>query len=177
MVKWWLLLVLCTLVQLSIEVVAADRVCVKSIEIEGNKKTKRALILREIDFKPGDSLRIEQIGERLERNEGLLMNTGLFNDVKFNIHEWNEGEQSVRLSLKVVESWYIFPLPIFQLADRNLNVWWTEQNASLKRVNYGVRFNYVNFTGNKDNLKLILQAGYLRKVLLQYERPYFGYYR
>ena len=37
-----------------------------------------------------------------------------------------------------------------------------------------MRFVYVNFSGNKDNLKLTLQGGYTRRILLQYERPYIN---
>ena len=149
-------------------------VSVRTLEVTGNKKTKEALILREMDFKKRDSLDIATISERFEKNEKLLMNTGLFNQVTINIKDWDEINQSVDLAVEVVESWYIFPLPIFNLADRNLNVWWTEFNGSLKRVNYGMRFVYVNFSGNKDNLKLTLQGGYTRRVLLQYERPYIN---
>lgn len=152
----------------------SNHITIRSLEVTGNKKTKEALILREMDFKVSDTLSISSISERFEKNEKLLMNTGLFNQVKINIEDWNENTQSVDLAVEVVESWYIFPLPIFNLADRNLNVWWTEFNGSLKRVNYGMRFVYVNFSGNKDNLKLTLQGGYTRRVLLQYERPYIN---
>jgi outer membrane protein assembly factor BamA len=122
----------------------------------------------------GDTLHVNSVTDRFERNEKLLMNTGLFNSVKLNIKNWDQDRQAIELQVTVVESWYIFPLPIFNLADRNLNVWWTEHNGSLKRVNYGLRFVYVNFTGNKDNLKLTLQGGYTRRVLLQYDRPYIN---
>jgi outer membrane protein assembly factor BamA len=151
-----------------------DYIIINNLEISGNKKTKSDLILREMDFKVNDTIHIASVSERFEKNEKLLMNTGLFNLVKINIKNWNENAQSIDLTIEVVESWYIFPLPIFNLADRNLNVWWSEFNGSLKRVNYGMRFVYVNFSGNKDNLKLTLQGGYTRRILLQYERPYIN---
>ncbi len=153
---------------------AAEKVLVQSILVEGNKKTREALILREIDFQPGDSISLQNLADRMESNEDLLMNTGLFNEVQLNIFEWDTEASFIRISITVVESWYIYPVPIFELADRNLNVWWTEHDASFKRVNYGIRFSYLNFTGNKDNLKLLLQGGYLGKVLLSYERPYIN---
>ena len=112
---------------------AAEHIHIRTIKIEGNRKTKEALILRELHLKLGDSVVITKLTDRLEYNQTLLMNTGLFNDVEINIKAWDQEEQDVDLSVKVVESWYIFPLPIFELADRNLNVWWTEHNASLKR--------------------------------------------
>ena len=151
-----------------------DFVTVRSIQIKGNKKTKEALIERELDFGPGDTLSISTLATRLEKNEGLLMNTGLFNSSKINIETWDTDLHAIDLEVELAESWYIFPIPIFDLADRNFNVWWKDHNASLERVNYGLRFVYVNFSGNKDNLKLHLQGGYTRKVLLQYERPYFN---
>lgn len=169
--KKWLCIFVILLTSI-VKVDAEEHILINTITIEGNRKTKEALILREIDLKRGDSVIIAKLAERLSYNQTLLMNTGLFNDVEINIKQWGEHQQAIDLSIKVVESWYIYPLPIFQLADRNLNVWWTEQNASLRRVNYGLRFVYVNFSGNKDNLKLILQGGYLKKILLQYERPY-----
>ncbi len=152
----------------------ADFVSIRSIQIKGNKKTKTALIQRELDFKLGDTIAIANLSKRLQANEGLLMNTGLFNSSHINIDQWNTEQHVIDLVIEVAESWYIFPIPIFDLADRNFNQWWKEHNASLDRVNYGLRFVYVNFSGNKDNLKLHLQGGYTRKVLLQYERPYFN---
>lgn len=149
-----------------------DYISINRLEITGNKKTKGDLIYREMDFKLNDTLHVTSISDRFEKNEKLLMNTGLFNSVSINIKSWNENSRTIDVNVEVVESWYIFPLPIFNLADRNLNVWWSEFNGSLERVNYGMRFVYVNFTGNKDNLKLTLQGGYTRRVLLQYDRPY-----
>ena len=147
-------------------------VWVKAIEVMGNKKTKTALILRELEVKKGDTLIIEDLTSILEQNEKWLLNTSLFNDVEINIKEWNEEEQSIVLQIKVIESWYIFPIPILSLADRNFNVWWVEHNRSLRRLNYGIRFAYENFTGNRDKVKLHVQGGFKRRILLQYDRPY-----
>ncbi len=169
----WLIL-LTTLLAADAWGIEADEVWIKHITVLGNKKTKSALILREIDLASGDTIMIHDLTSRIDQNENLLINTGLFNEVEINIEDWNENEQSIAISIKVVESWYIYPLPILSLADRNFNVWWVEHNHSLERLNYGVRFTYVNFTGNRDKLKLILQGGYKRKILLQYERPYIN---
>ena len=69
--------------------VIAKSVLVRSIDVNGNKKTKTALILRELDFGQGDSLAITDLTDRLQANERLLMNTGLFNQVQINISNWN----------------------------------------------------------------------------------------
>jgi hypothetical protein len=65
-------------------------------------------------------------------------------------------------------------VPIFELADRNFNVWWNEFDASFKRVNYGIRFSHNILTGNQDALKVAVQLGYSQRLEAQYAWPYFG---
>ena len=72
------------------------------------------------------------------------------------------------------EGWYIYPVPIFELADRNFNVWWDEFNGSLKRTNYGIKFIHTNLSGQADALKITLQGGYSQKADLEYAWPYWG---
>ena len=72
----------------------------------------------------------------------------------------------IGLSLEVKESWYIYPAPIFELADRSFNVWWKEMNCDFDRVNYGIRIDHLNLTGRKDKFKIKFQQGYTRKYEL-----------
>ena len=51
----------------------------KSIEIEGNKVTKRATVLRELSFKIGDSLTIKEFNEKLRQSELNIGSQWLFN--------------------------------------------------------------------------------------------------
>ncbi len=147
-------------------------VVIQEIQIEGNKKTKDKIILRELDFSLGDSMSMTDLMPRLQRNKLLLLNTGLFNQVELNISKWN-GKQ-VNVLIKVTEDWYILPIPIFELADRNFNVWWVEQERSFKRVNYGMRLYHRNLTGRNDLWKLKLQFGYTPKYELEYRLPFFN---
>ncbi|MEM7102116.1 MAG: BamA/TamA family outer membrane protein [Bacteroidota bacterium] len=145
---------------------------VDSIYILGNKRTKDRVVLRELDFRQGDSLLFADLTSRMERNELLLLNTRLFNDAKLNIINIREDKIDVRVELR--EAWYIYPLLIFELADRNFNVWWVEQNRALDRINFGVRFYYENFTGRNDRLKVVTQFGYTQKYELEYRLPWFN---
>jgi len=146
---------------------------IDNILIEGNKRTLDRIVLRELDFQKGDTISFKELSDELERNALVLMNTGLFSKAKVNIKNWKEGNH-LDLEVEVQEAWYIYPLPLFELADRNFNVWWTEFNRDLSRVNYGLNFTHSNFTGRRDYLKVHAQFGYTRKYEIRYRVPYLN---
>ncbi len=152
-------------------------VTIENITVSGNNRTKTDVILRELDFTFGDSFLISDITIRLEKNQYKLLNTGLFSFARFNFTSWDASTNIVSLHITVTESWYIYPFPILELADRNFNVWWETYNASLQRLNLGVRFYHTNATGRNDELKMVYQFGFSRKYELDYTLPYFNKYR
>jgi outer membrane protein assembly factor BamA len=143
---------------------------VRNIVIEGNKKTRPDIILRELYFKSGDALLLQDLVKRFEGSRRQLMNTALFHEVVVALKSF-EG-YNVDVLVQVKERWYIFPVPYFKPVDRNLNQWLVEQKASLKRVNYGMKLLYNNATGRNDKLRLWLISGYTRQFSFNYERPY-----
>lgn len=145
---------------------------IAQIEIEGNKRTKEAVILRELDFELGDTIHAINLSNRLETNQKWVMNTSLFTEVIIKIEPISGTE--MKAVVQVREFWYIFPLVLFKLADRNFSIWWSEQNRSLDRVNYGMRFFHHNLTGRRDRLRLITQIGYLKVLELAYDLPMVG---
>lgn len=145
---------------------------IDSIEIRGNRKTKSEIILREIDFCAGDSISLENLQSRLDWNSLQLMNTGLFANAKFHVVAQPAPDNCLQLRLELEEAWYIYPVPIFELADRYFNVWWNDYNHRLDRINYGMRFYHFNFTGRKDQVKLIGQFGYTNQFGIHYILPY-----
>lgn len=147
------------------------QIAINDIIIEGNKKTKKAIILREVLFAVGDSIQIVDLQTQLETSRLNVQNTGLFVKVEMSIKDWNTLDHSVDISINVREAWYWYPYIIFEFADRNFNVWWTEQNRSLKRVNYGVSLTHLNLTGRRDRLKFTVQDGYTKKYELDYNIP------
>jgi hypothetical protein len=70
-----------------------------------------------------------------------------------------------------MEALPIIPVPIFELADRNFNIWWKEMNRDLERINYGLILYHFNLTGRRDKLKLSGQCGYTRKAEIDYTLP------
>ena len=147
-----------------------EKVVIQDIRIEGNKTTKAPIILRELDFKVGDTLSVSDMEKILKENRNQVYNTRLFNDVNIKIEAW-QGEQ-IALLIEVEERWYIIPSPKFELIDRNLNVWWKIHKRSLKRVQYGLSFVHTNFRGRKEQLRLNLEGGYTTKIQLDYKIPF-----
>jgi len=151
---------------------AQGQFIISDILVSGNKKTKKEIILRELDFKKGDTISLQQLSPRLERNEEHIMNTLLFNSAEIRLADWSDTNANLlTLEIQVVESWYIYPFPIFELADRNFNVWWTEHNRDIKRVNFGIRFYHLNTSGHRDKLKVTAQLGYTQKFEVDYYYP------
>lgn len=149
---------------------ASAYIYVDELVTEGNKRTKRALMLRELDIRVGDSIRMADLPARLQINKLRLLNLELFTHADFNVAEWRPGNHVV-LHLRVTETWYLLPVPLFDLADRNFNVWWKEFGGSLRRVNYGVDLTHNNLTGNADALKAKAQFGYSNRFELSYRLP------
>ncbi|MEP7266057.1 MAG: BamA/TamA family outer membrane protein [Saprospiraceae bacterium] len=160
-----------TLITVSIN---AQSLFIDSILYEGNTKTKNYIIRRELNFKENDTISLAGLTQKFNQNRSRILNTGLFKDVYLNIKSWNTESNHISILIKVQEAWYIYPIPIFELADRNFNVWWDQFNGSLKRVNLGIKFIHSNLTGQADALKITLQGGYSTKIDLEYSWPFWG---
>ena len=137
---------------------------ITEITMEGNKRTKNHIIKRELEFKVNDRLQQSQLTEILTKNELLLLSTGLFTRVSMNVSEWDVDNQRIIIHITVYESPFLIPIPIFELADRNFNVWWDDHNHSFKRVNYGVKLAVLNAWGYGSRIKLSFQFGYTPKL-------------
>ncbi len=143
---------------------------VGSVILQGNSITKKHIIYREIPFTTGSRIVTNSILSRLEEARLNLINTQLFLEVLPAVVSWDH--QTIDFLFVVKERWYIFPVPYFKLIDRNPNQWLIEQNASLERVNYGLKFNWENVSGRRDKLRFNYVNGYSRQFVLYYEQPY-----
>lgn len=148
----------------------SSQVIIRTVIINGNKKTKEYIIRRELTFKEGDAVEIYKLIPLIERARENIYNTQLFLEVQPQIKNWVNG--AVDVVFEVKERWYLFPLPYFKLVDRNLNQWIDEQKASLKRVNYGLKFGWNNVSGRNDKLRVYLVTGYTRQYSFNYEQPF-----
>ncbi len=149
-----------------------DYVTLHSIIIDGNRKTKPQIILRELTFFVDDTITLPDLTVKMEESRNNLMNTGLFNEVVINIKNW--VGTSIDINITVKERWYTFPVPSVDLYDRNLNVWWAEHNHNIKWLQYGMRFYQHNVRGRDEDLKLAVLFGYSQQYQVQYNIPYIN---
>ena len=62
---------------------------IKTIKVNGNKRTKKDIILRELSIKEEEIIDKNIIISRVEEDKRRLINTNLFNEVNINIILWN----------------------------------------------------------------------------------------
>ena len=152
----------CTILYILPKEVFAQKIAINFIEINGNKKTKDWVIMRDLYFKVGDSIETSKIADIALYNTNQLLNLQLFNSVKINF--MNDS-----CFIYLEEKWYIWPIPIIEIADRNFNQWWLTKD--LGRLIYGIQFEKNNCRGRNENLLLFATLGYTRVLDLRYTIP------
>lgn len=156
-------------------VFAQEQWVVRSIQMEGLKVTKEATVLRELTFQVGDTLAKQSLENNLEQSKSNLQNQWLFNFIDFS---YQTEADEIDIHLKVRERWYVWPYPIFEISERNFNVFWDSLQQSnfqdFSRLNYGVFFNWYNFRGRNELLKIKIRKGYREHYLFEYNLPYIN---
>lgn len=149
---------------------SSELLTISNIFIEGNFKTKERIITRELSFDVGDTYQRYQLDSMFVWDRNRIYATNLFHSVKLEIV--NQQEDRVEVKITVNERWYLYPLPIFRLIDRNFNDWWVNRDRDLSRVNYGLKVTQFNFRGRNEVLRLWLQSGFETVLNLYYQVPY-----
>ncbi|MDN3202579.1 hypothetical protein [Algoriphagus sediminis] len=147
-----------------------EKVRVNNIYVIGNEKTRKSIILRELDFITDFDYDWNTFLEILIADQQKIYNLRLFTTVEISPLFITEDE--VEILITVQERWYIVPSIIFRLADRNFAEWWTNQGRDLSRVNYGLRLSHGNVGGRNEKLRFAGQLGFTRALDLRYNKPY-----
>lgn len=145
-----------------------DYVIIGEINITGNKVTKRHIIIREITLHPNDTVGKPELQKKLKSAKENILNTSLFNFVT--LDTVTAGNNRVNILVTVAERWYTWPVPIFEIQERNFNEWWKTKNFA--RANYGFSLDRENFRGRKEELSFYAQLGYTKKYGIAYDIPY-----
>jgi outer membrane protein assembly factor BamA len=145
---------------------------VNRIIILGNKLTRNTIILRELRLKKGDVISEADLQIILKRDQQKLFNLHLFNTVT--LRPIPMGNDTIDLLIEVGERWYTFPVPKFQLSDRNFNEWWENYDHDWSRVNYGVKLYQYNLWGRNHTLLLNAQFGFQKIFQVTYRVPYIN---
>jgi outer membrane protein assembly factor BamA len=144
-------------------------VIIDSIEVTGNVHSKRFVIEKELLFKKDSIYRLGDLNEMAYDSKNLLLNTNLFitTDVT-----WKEVRyQHIHVQVTVTEKWYIWPIPKFNLADRNYKQW-ADLGYKMNRTNYGIQWRTYNFRGRNETVKINLINGYTQNFALTYTVPF-----
>ena len=157
---------------LAVNSVYASSVLINDVLVSGYKRTKPNTILREVPFKKGENLTVSELNTKLALCKQQLIRTSLFVDVEVTALKVDSSHAYIHIHVK--ERWYLFPIPYFKIVSRNFNTWWYEENHSLKRVEYGLKFQQNNATGRNDNLNLWFINGYTQQMSLRYDNPNLG---
>lgn len=159
---------------------STEKIVVRNISMLGNKTTKRFIITRELTFSEGDTLERKILGEKIIQSEKNLMNTSLFNFATIEVRpdtllsgpKRGAAIQVLDIVISLTERWYVWPVPIFELAETNFNTWWKGKNFG--RTNYGIYVVKENFRGRKELIRFKLQLGFTEQFAMQYQIPYIN---
>ncbi len=128
-------------------------IVVDRIEVSGNKTTDKSVILREMRHYVGGEFNPELLAYERDR----IYSLGLFNRVEID-HIVNDREAIIFID--VHERWYIFPVPVFGMKDRDWN-----------KLYYGLGVLHNNFRGRNEKLWAGFALGYDPWVSLMYNNP------
>ena len=153
-----------------------SKVIINKININGNKKTKKNIITRELSFKEGQEFDKEKILSIINEDERKIINTNLFNEVNINISLLpnNKESQKADIDIDVIESFYWIPSILFELSDRNFNDWWQNFDHDINRINYGLGLTQYNLTGKSDEFEMTFRLGFIKEFYLSYYIPYLS---
>ena len=156
-------------------VFSQNNITISSITIKGNKITKEDVILREITFSSNNSFSISDLQKKIKESTENLINLKLFNFVEIH-HAINKNK--VNITIDLIERWYFWPYPIFEVSERNFNAWWDEFKSTnysdFSRLNYGIFLNWENFRGKNELIQIKLRKGFKEHFLIAYQIPYLN---
>lgn len=144
---------------------------IREVVFSGNRRTKSAIISRELDLAPGDTVRLGNLTNRLQRNAQRIFNTQLFTTATVTADSVAPDERTLRVVVK--ENWYVWAAPYARLNDRNLNEW-IDRGSDFRRLNYGLFLDHENLFGRLHKFEFVLETGFTNRFTLRYNIPYLN---
>jgi outer membrane protein assembly factor BamA len=126
---------------------------ISAVGVLGNELTKAEIILRELTLRVGDTIDVAE----LEYSKNRIYSLGLFNRVDIT---WPPIDSTV-LIIEVDERWYLYPVPMAGIVERNWDHWY-----------YGLGVKHDNFRGRNEKLFAGFVLGYNPWVSLSYVNPW-----
>lgn len=164
---------------------------ITEVEVSGNKRTKDKIIVRELDFKQGDSLMTvmqnmvfsmaggkkrvsrtdsSEVSLRLKYSRENIINTKLFLEVDLYLEQIEDESYKLRIAVK--ERWYFWAFPILQLDYPNFNDWLRDPDLSY--LTMGIFSSHNNLWGLSHQASIKAYGGSSQGVALGYLIPWIG---
>jgi hypothetical protein len=99
-----------------------------------------------------------------------IFNTALFNFVTLDTVSLGGSPVQIDVVIHVVERWYIWPWPFFEISDRNFNTW--IETTDFSRLTYGIDLTIQNVRNRNETLKFPIHYGFNQKFGFSYRIPY-----
>lgn len=171
------------------ESLAFQQIKISEYKITGNKLTKDWYIIRELDFKIGDTLSTQEAGKNLDLelkrfipgdsselhlrliySRENIINTNLFLTVDLSIEQISTDQY--RLLIDVVERHYWWLFPVVKLNAPNFNEWL--RDPDIKDVSMGLFFSHNNLFGRSHQSSLVGYVGKSYAGAFGYKIPWIG---
>ncbi len=168
---------------------AFDHIIIKDAKVSGNKLTKDWIIIRELDFKIGDTLSASQKGEneslghmrftpgdsselylRLRYSRENIINTKLFLTVNLSIAQIEENNYCLLIDVTERHYWWLFP--VIKLNAPNFNEWL--RDIDLSALSMGLFFSHNNLRGTSHQASLVGYVGKSYSAAFGYRIPWIG---
>lgn len=166
-----------------------EKIIITESSVSGNKLTKNWIIIRELDFKMGDTLATgekdassnlktfrflpgdsSELFLRMKYSRDNIINTKLFLTVDMGLEEI-EGS-SYRLLIKVTERHYWWMFPVVKLNAPNFNEWIRDPDAG--DLSMGLFFSHNNLFGIGHQTSLVGYIGKSYAAAFGYRIPWIG---
>ncbi len=163
---------------------------ISSVEVSGNKLTKDRIIVRELDFKVGDSLAVFEKGTlvgssirrffagdssevrlRLNYSRDNIINTKLFLIVNLYLEQVDKENYKLRIEVNERHYWWIFP--VLKLNAPNFNEWL--RDIDLSQLSMGIFASHNNLFGTSHQSSIAFYFGKSWAIAAGYRIPWIGH--
>jgi outer membrane protein assembly factor BamA len=140
---------------------------ITKINIQGNNRTQREIILRELTIEPGVDYSKKNLPRLIEQNRLQILKTSLFNFAEIKLDQPDSSQ--TELTITVQERWYYIPRFRMKTVEENINAWFSDKNFT--HITAALTVTDENFRGRNEKLTLSGSMGYNKSVGITYFRP------
>jgi len=146
--------------------------CISNIYLSGHRTTKDHIILRELPFKQGDSIEVQNLDKILTLAKNNLINLSLFNFVYVDAVPNPTITKNTDIKITTEERWFVWPLFSLVFEERNLSSWL--KKGDLGRISVEGGINAYNIWGLNHQIVLSYKFGFRSGFKFEYNNIALG---